>query len=403
MSLRIAYFINQYPKNSHSFIRREIRALERQGLDIFRIAARGWDDELADAEDQQERHRTRYLLQAGIFPLLWAIFRTLLTRPWRFARALVLAIRMGHRAERSMPYHLAYLAEACRMLPWLSSYGATHIHAHFGTNSAEIVMLAHAMGGPKYSFTAHGSETVDGAQFNGIDEKIRHSDFVIAVCSFGRSQLYRWTQYEHWPKIHVVHCGLEPAFHDTPSVAFPENPRLVCVARLSKAKGLLLLIEAAHILNQKGIQFELVLAGDGEIRAQVQQLIDLHGLTRQVWITGWISSNRVRQEILSARGLILPSFSEGLPVVIMEAMALNRPVLATWVGGIPELVRPGETGWLFPPGCVDSIAEALETFLATPTENLMKMGNAAHHIIMKRHSIDIESRKLVELFQRSNA
>ena len=329
MSQRIAYVINQYPKVSHSFIRREILALERQGFKIQRIALRGWDGDLVDEEDQQERARTRYVLQDGLFALLSAVLRMMLTAPIRFLCALSLTVRMGRRAERPLPYHLAYLAEACRMLPWLKSFGATHVHAHFGTNSTEVAMLVHALGGPPYSFTVHGPEEFDKPQAIGLGEKIRRSAFVVAISSFARSQLHRWVEHEHWPKIHVVHCGLEPAFHEVTPIPPPARPRLVCVGRLCEQKGQLLLIDAAHRLATKGIEFELVLAGDGELRTEIEALIDKFGLSNRVRITGWISGDSVRREILAARGLVLPSFAEGLPVVLMEAMALRRPVLTT--------------------------------------------------------------------------
>ncbi|MGP1682669.1 MAG: glycosyltransferase, partial [Giesbergeria sp.] len=252
MSSKITYFINQYPKVSHSFIRREILALERQGFDILRIALRGWDGELVDAEDQQERARTRYVLQEGFPVLLLAVLRTLLTAPGRFFSAFALALRMGRGADRPLPYHLVYLAEACRMLPWLKSFGATHVHAHFGTNSAEVVMLIRALGGPPYSFTVHGPDEFDKPQFLGIGEKIRRSAFVVAISSYGRSQLFRWVEHAHWPKIRVVHCGLEPSFHDVAPVPPPAAPRLVCVGRLCEQKGQLLLVEAAARLAGKG-------------------------------------------------------------------------------------------------------------------------------------------------------
>lgn len=396
MSSRIAYVINQYPKISHTFIRREILALERQGFDILRIALRGWDAELADEEDQRERTRTRYVLQEGAFALLWAVLRTLLTAPGRFFVALALAIRMGRGAERPLPYHLVYFAEACRILPWLKSFGATHMHAHFGNNSAEIVMLVHALGGPPYSFTVHGQ---DELLFGGIAEKVRRAAFVVAISSFGRSQLYYRIEHAHWHKVKVIHCGLEPAFHMVEPMPPAAMPRLVCVGRLSKEKGQLLLVEAAHRLAEQDIRFELVLAGDGEMRAEVEALITRHGLTKQVWITGWISSNQVREEILAARGLVLPSFTEGLPVVIMEAMALRRPVLATYVAGIPELVLPGENGWLFPAGSIDDLAAAMEDCLLKSDDEMQKMGDAGYLRVMERHSIDTEAAKLAELFR----
>jgi colanic acid/amylovoran biosynthesis glycosyltransferase len=401
MPVPITYLINQYPKISHSFIRREILALERQGFNVQRIALRGWDGELVDDEDLRERTRTRYVLQGGLVPLLLSSLRALLGSPGRFLAALGLALRMGWHAARPLPNHLAYLAEACRMLPWLRSFGALHMHAHFGTNSAEVVMLAHALGGPPYSFTVHGPEEFDQAQFLGIGEKVRRSAFVVAISSYGRSQLYRWVAHAHWPKVKVVHCGLEAAFHQIASVQPSTALRLVCVGRLCEQKGQLLLIEAVNRLAAKSIGIELVLAGDGEMRGEIETLITKYNLGHQIRITGWISSDQVREEIIAARALVLPSFAEGLPVVIMEAMALRRPVLTTYVAGIPELVRPGENGWLFPPGDIDELVVAMEDFVSRTSEDLRIMGDAAHVRALARHSIDTEASKLAALFDKA--
>ena len=400
MSSRIAYFVNEYPKISHSFIRREILALERHGFTILRIAVRGWDGELVDEEDRRERSCTRYVLQEGFSHLLWAVFRTVLTTPRRFLSAFVLAVRMGWGADRPLPYHFAYLAEACRVLPWLISFGATHVHAHFGTNSAEVVMLMRALGGPPYSFTVHGAEEFENLRILGIREKVSRAAFVVSVSSYGRGQLLRWLDHAQWPKVKVIHCGLELEFHTIKATPAAATPRLVCVGRLCKEKAQLLLVDAAGRLAAKGIRFELVLAGDGEMRAEVDELIARYGLARQIRVTGWISSNQVREEILAAWGLVLPSFAEGLPVVIMEAMALHRPVLTTYVGGIPELVRPGKDGWLFPAGDVDALARAMEDFLSRSIDELRVMGEVAHLRVLDQHSVDTETTKLAELFRK---
>lgn len=396
MSSRIAYIINQYPKVSHTFIRREILALERQGFEIMRIAHRGWDAELADEEDKQERIKTRYILQGGILAMFWAVMRTALITPGRFLSALALAAKLsGKRGERPLPYHLAYLAEACRILPWLKSFGATHLHAHFGTNSTEVALLAHVLGGPPFSFTFHSEAE---ALFDGIGEKVGQAAFVVAISSYSRGQIYNLVNPVHWPKVKVIHCGLEPAFFSCAPVPVPVEPLLICVGRLSAKKAHTLLIEAAHKLAHKGFEFKLVLAGDGEIRTELEELIARYGLTKQIRITGWISSEQVREEMLAARALVLPSFSEGLPVVIMEAMSLRRPVLATYVAGIPELVLSGENGWLFPAGSVDSLANAIEECLLTPLDELQRMGDAGYLRVIKSHSIDIEAAKLATLF-----
>jgi len=401
--IRIAYLVNQYPKVSHSFIRREILALESRGFEVQRIALRGWDDALADPGDREERQRTRYVLRAGMLALLMSVIATLMKAPGRFLAALGLALRMAWHAERPLPYHLAYLAEACRVAAWLRESGAIHLHAHFGTNSAEVAMLARALGAPAYSFTVHGPEEFDAPRCLGLAEKVRRSAFVVAISAYGRSQLYRWVERAHWPKISVVHCGLEAGFHEGAPAPLPEAPRLVCVGRLCEQKGQRLLVEAAARLAAKGIALDIVLAGDGELRAELEALVQIHGLGKSVRITGWLSSPQVREEILAARALVLPSLAEGLPVVLMEAMALRRPVLTTYVAGIPELVRPGENGWLVPSGDVEALAAALQEVLARPAAELRAMGEAAHRRALERHSIDTEAAKLAALFHAAAA
>ena len=190
--MRIAYLVNHYPKISHSFIRREVLALERQGFEVVRIALRGWVGEIVDEEDYLERKRTRYVLREGAPRLLLALARALLTRPLLLIRALSLAWRMGSRADRPLLFHLVYLAEACLIETWLRKAGVQHLHAHFGTNGAEVAMLVHALGGPNWSFTVHGPEEFDKPQFIGLEEKIRRCSFVVAISSYTRSQLYRW-------------------------------------------------------------------------------------------------------------------------------------------------------------------------------------------------------------------
>ncbi|MDP3088410.1 MAG: glycosyltransferase [Methylotenera sp.] len=399
--MRVAYFINQYPKVSHSFIRREILALERQGIQVLRIALRGWDEMLVDKDDINEQRITKFVLQEGLVSLLAAVMKQFFVSPSRFISALFLAFKMGWRAERPLVYHFIYLAEACKIVPWIKAFGAQHVHAHFGTNSAEVVMLANQLGAPKYSFTVHGPEEFDKPQALHLAEKIKQSAFVVAISSFGKSQLYRWLEHNQWAKVKVVHCGLESSFYKVTENIIPNKKRLVCVGRLCEQKGQLLLLEAVNQLVQKGIDFELVLAGDGELRSEIEGLIKAYGLTEQVHITGWISSDQVKNEILVSGALVLPSFAEGLPVVIMESMALKRPVLTTYIAGIPELVTNGENGWLFPAGSVESLMQAIETFLVTPEQTLMQMGEAGYARVIERHSIDSEATKLALLFSES--
>lgn len=402
MTLQVAYLVNQYPKVSHSFIRREILALERQGVCIQRLALRGWKDPLVDTQDQHERQQTRYVLKEGVLGLALALVMVFLRQPLRFLRALVLATRLGWRADRPLPVHWVYFAEACVIRRWLQRSGADHLHAHFGTNSAEVAMLVNSLGGPSYSFTVHGPEEFDKPQALHLSDKLSRSAFVVAISSYGRSQLYRWMNQAQWPKVAVVHCGLEAAFHAPAERELPTGSRLVCVGRLCEQKGQLLLLQAAHRLVQQGLPLELVLAGDGEMRPAVEALIDQLGLRSHIRITGWISSDQVRAEMLSSRALVLPSFAEGLPVVLMESMALHRPVITTFVAGIPELVRHGQDGWLFPAGDVEGLALAMRDCLQAPAETLAQMGLAAHARVLARHDMDTEAAKLRGLFENAS-
>jgi len=397
--MRIAYLTNQYPKVSHSFIRREIVAIELLGFEITRIAIRGWDLETVDDEDCVERDRTKYVLHDGPLPLLLALLRMIATRPACFARALLLALRMGRRSDRPLFVHLAYLAEACRIEPWLRAAGIQHVHAHFGTNPAEVAMLQHVLGGPQWSFTVHGPEEFDKCELIGLAEKIRRCAFVVAISSYGLSQLYRCVGHQHWHKIHVVHCGVEPAFCTVPASPVPAARRLVCVGRLSEQKGHLLLVEAARRLASQGVDFELVLVGQGEMRADIETLINSSNLRAQVRLTGTISTERLREEVLAARALVLASFAEGLPSVIMEAMALGRPIISTFIAGIPELVHPGEHGWLVPAGDVDALVDAMQECLDAPVAKLTSMGKAAHDRVIERHSVEAAADQLSGLFR----
>ena len=282
------------------------------------------------------------------------------------------------------------------MLPWLKSHQSQHLHAHFGTNSAEIAMLAGVLAKLPYSFTVHGPEEFDKPHALGLNTTIRHAKFVVAISGFGRSQLYRWANFADWQKIKIVHCGLEEKFYNVPAKPIAETPRLVCVGRLCEQKGQMLLLEAAKNLHDVGLDFELILAGDGEMRAEIESLIAQYQLQDKVKITGWISSDEVRNHILSAQALVLPSFAEGLPVVIMEAMSLKRPVISTYIAGIPELLIPGENGWLCVAGDVEDLSKAMREALTMPLESLQKMGNAAYMRVIARHNVDTEAAKLAE-------
>jgi colanic acid/amylovoran biosynthesis glycosyltransferase len=396
--MRIAYLVNQYPMVSHSFIRREILALESLGAPVLRVASRGWDATLVDPADLSERERTQYLLRAGVGRLLTSLLGAFVSSPVRFLRACLLAARMARMSSRPLPVHLAYLGQACRLRDLARKEGIDHVHAHFGTNSTEVAMLCAALGGPRYSFTVHGPEEFDMPAGLHLKEKIERAEFVAAISSFGRSQLYRWIGHEQWSKVKVVHCSVDEGFTQEVAAPATASRMVVCVGRLCEQKGQLLLLAAAREMVGRGHDIELVLAGDGEMRPELERLVDAYGLRSRVRITGWVSAAEVRALLLDARALILPSFAEGLPVVIMEAMALGRPVISTRIAGIPELVREGQEGWLVAAGDCQALVDAWTELLGAEPSRLQAMGESARRRVAQRHSPSEAARKLMRLF-----
>jgi glycosyltransferase involved in cell wall biosynthesis len=274
-----------------------------------------------------------------------------------------------------------------------------HLHAHFGTNPAAVALLCRLLGGPDYSFTVHGPEEFDRAPLLALDRKIARAKFVVAISEFGRSQLLRLAESQQYSKIQVVRCGLDGDLLNATSDPIPKGARLVCVGRLSEQKGHSILLEAAARLAKEGKAFELVLVGGGELRAGLERSMQALGLEGQVRITGFVSQERVVEELRAARALVLPSLGEGLPVVIMEAFALGRPVLSTFIAGIPELVTPGLNGWLVPAGSVEALTAALSEVLSCPPETLEKMAAQGKEAVRRRHDIHASAHRLAQLFE----
>jgi colanic acid/amylovoran biosynthesis glycosyltransferase len=395
--MNIAYLLPTYPMPSQTFIRREIVAIEAQGVTVFRFAARRFDKRLNDRADLDEQARTTYLLDAGPWGLGVALVATAMERPGLWLRALATTFRQGRLSERGPLWHLIYLAEACLLRRRLAARGVTHLHAHFGTNAATVASLCRLLGGPPFSITIHGPEEFDAPRQLALRDKVRDAAFVAAISQFTRSQLCRWADHRDWGKIHVVHCGLDAMFLAAVPASAAERPRLVNVGRLCEQKGQILLIEAAAQLLARGIDFELVMVGDGPLRDDLERLIDLHGIGNRVTITGFLDNRGVLRELESARALVMPSFAEGLPVVIMESLALGRPVISTYIAGIPELVESGKHGWLVPAGAIEPLVAAMDAVLSADATELERMGAAGAARVAERHNVDNEAKKLLSL------
>ncbi|MDJ0629449.1 MAG: glycosyltransferase family 4 protein [Rhodobacter sp.] len=399
--MKLVYVLNTYPQRSHSFIRREVQALERRGATILRIAMRGAGIAMVDPLDVAEDARSEHILDQGALGLAAAVARRIIKTPGAAVATVCLALAIGRRSDKGMVRHMVYFAEACHLAKRVETENAEHMHAHFGTNAATVAMLASALTGVPYSFTVHGPEEFDSPKGLGLPEKMRRAAFVVAISQFGRSQLCRWVGPKHWSKIHVVHCGIEPDAFAEP-VPVPEGaPRFVCIGRFAEQKGHLVLVRAFAEALKDVPDMHLTLVGDGEMRGEIEAAVGSLGLGRAVSMTGWVGEERIRLELAEAHALVAPSFAEGLPMVIMEAMASARPVISTYVAGIPELVQQGKTGWLVPAGDVTALAGAMRDVARIPIARLSDLGVEGRRRVLGRHDIDQEAARLAGLFAAS--
>jgi colanic acid/amylovoran biosynthesis glycosyltransferase len=396
-AMRLAYLTTEYPKVSHTFIRREIHELERRGHSVLRLAIRG--GAVADALDHAELEMTFRCLSQSSAAFAKSVLRSA-GSPGALWKAMSIARSMNKLSDRGAIRHAAYLVEASVLLREIRRHGIEHLHAHFGTNSTAVARLIRALGGPPYSFTVHGPDEFDSPRGFSLAEKVNDAEFVVGISDYCAAQLRRWVPYEQWSKIHIVRCCVGQQFFDEAEPIDQHSRTLVCVGRLSAQKGQLTLLEATAQLQRQGVEFELVLAGDGEMRGEIERAIDRLKLRDRVRITGWIDEATVRRQILQSRALIQPSFAEGLPVVIMEALALRRPVISTAIAGIPELVKHGENGWLVSAGNVDELTAAVRRCLRAPVEQLNQMGRAGCERVMEMHRAETEVTKLEQLFER---
>lgn len=395
-SAPVAYLTNVYPHVSHSFIRREILALEKCGIPVVRFSIRRSSEALPDIDDQSEQARTIVLLDASVAAFVSVTLRALFSHPVRFGRAVRMAIAMGRVSAVGVWRNLIYLVEACLLAQAARQRGIRHVHAHFGTNSAAVARLAKAVGDVSYSMTVHGPDEFDANAALSLPAKIADAAFVVAISSHGIGQLMRWSHFTHWPKISVVRCGLDGKFLEHGRSKSRSGSRVfVCVARLDAQKGVGLLIEAAHLLGPE-LDFKLRIIGDGAMRAELAGRIVALGLSDRVVLCGWQSSANIRTELERARALVLSSFAEGLPVVLMEAMAVECPVIATAIAGIPELVD-SECGWVVPSGSAEAMAAAMRTALLADEKALRTMGAEGRQRVLASHDAVRNAGQLAEL------
>ncbi|NYE62158.1 glycosyltransferase involved in cell wall biosynthesis [Duganella sp. 1224] len=394
----LAYITSIYGRASDTFIRNEVIALRQRGHTVHTYSIRrAEEDQHVSAEVRSEQAGTDYILERPRAQLLANLAGAVLRQPAAFWRTLRLAWQTRPAGVAAAARQLVYLVEACYLARRLRAQGVQLLHNHIAENSATVAMLASSLSGIPFSMTVHGPGIFYDPRKWALATKIARASFTVCITSFCKSQCMVFADPADFAKLHVVHCSVGPEFTDVAPLPVPAAPKLVCVGRLCPEKGMLLLVEAVARHVAAGGQCELTFIGDGPSRRPIEQLIARHGLQQSVRLLGWQGSAVVRSEIEASRALVLPSFAEGLPIVIMEALALGRPVVSTRIAGIPELVEDGRSGWLVAAGSHDELVTALQAVTSADPQTLAAMGASGAAAVRARHHVATETAKLEQL------
>ncbi|HYI38575.1 MAG TPA: glycosyltransferase family 4 protein [Thermoleophilaceae bacterium] len=399
--MRIAYLGFSYPALSQTFVVREVQGLRAQGFEVETWGIRAAEPEVLRTEEYRaEAAATRALRPVRPGALARAHLRALRTAPRAYAATLVRAVRDRPPGARALGLALASFAVAIGMWADLERSGTRHLHVHFAGSPTHVAALVTAFGGPEWSWSVsvHGPVEFTDLTASRLPERLRQALFVTAISDFARSQLLALLPEDQWHKVRVVRCGIEPAAfapeHDTAPAGGPV--RILYVGRLVSLKGQPVLLDAMARLAEAGVEAELILVGDGPERDALERRAARLGLDGRVAFAGPLGQDEVREHYARADVFCLPSFAEGVPVVLMEAMAAGLPVVTTRIAGVPELVEDGVEGLLTLPGRADDLEAAL-TRLAADPQLRAEMGRRGRAKVDSRHDIATTAAELAEL------
>ena len=362
----LAYLTSQYPMLSMIFVLREIVQLRRSGfrIETASISAPDRPPEAMTAEERDEAARTYCIKAHGVFGALAAHLSSLVTRPAGYLRGWGLAVRLTRLDVRRLAFNLAYLTEALMVGRWMARASLRHLHVHLASQPATVGLFVKRVFGFGLSITVHGPDEFYDAPGQYLREKVEAADFVCCISHFARSQLMRLSPYEQWAKLDVCRLGVDPGVFK-PAVRRDHDAtfRILCIGRLTPAKGQHLLVDAVARLGAAGRPVQLQVVGAGVDRDSLERHVARLGAEQWVRFEGAVNQDRIRDFYARADCFCIASFAEGIPVVLMEAMAMEIPCVTTRVTGIPELIRDGVDGRLVAPSDLDGLAAALAALI----------------------------------------
>lgn len=400
---RVAYLVSQYPMLSMIFIIREVVALRERGFEVEVASINAPDrDPSSMAEiERSEAARTHYVKRQGVVAALGAHLTTFATNPRGYARGLLTALRFARLDLEGLAYGVAYFTEALLVGRWMDEHELDHVHAHLGSQPATVALLVAEVFGHGFSMTVHGPDEFYDAYRQHLPEKVAAADFVVCISDFARSQLAKLSDHEHWHKLEVCRLGVDTSeFTPRPPPAAGDGPfEIVCVGRLTPAKGQHVLLDAVRRLVDEGHSVRLRLVGDGVDRPSLEDHARALGLDDHVVFEGAVNQDHIRSLYARASAFCIPSFAEGIPVVLMEAMSMEIPCVTTRITGIPELITDGVDGLLVPPSNTEALAAALASLIDDPA-SAAAMGRRGRRVVQKHYEIIKNVDGLADVFEQ---
>jgi colanic acid/amylovoran biosynthesis glycosyltransferase len=394
----IAYLCSEYPAVSHTFIHREIESLRRAGMTVHTATIRRpVNVEVMTKAEQEEAERTLKVLSQPVTEIVNAHLHCIRKDPRGYLRMAAEAARLLFSGPKSPVKAAAYFVEAGILIEWLHRLGVTHVHEHFANPTAIVAMLMRSYGGIDYSTSIHGPDIFYSVDSSLLAEKIGKASFVRCISHYCQSQIMRISEAGEWNKLHIVRCGVDPSLFTARPEPGNELPEILCVGRLVPAKGQHILLQACRLLREQGLEFRLTFIGDGPDRKSLEEFVNKNGLGENVKFTGALGQEQVRNHYEHADLFVLASFAEGVPVVLMEAMAKEIPVISTRITGIPELIEHGEDGLLARPGDAEDLAGKIRLLLED-RELRLKLGKAGRRKVAEQYDQHRNNADMLNLF-----
>ena len=399
-SISIAYLTSQYPTLSMSFLLREIVELRAMGMhiDVASVNVPDRPAEKLTAEEATEARATYHLKGQGVAAAIAAIARTLFTNFAGYWRGVRLAFRLGGLDLVRLFYHFMYLAEAMMVGVWMQRKKRRHLHVHLGSQAATVGMYVRCIFGVGFSITVHGPDEFYDAKGQYLTEKIAAADFICCISYFCRSQLMKFSPYADWEKLLVSRLGVDTGlFVPTPSEDVSRPFTILSVGRLVPAKGQHQLIDAVARLAGQGRRVRLRLVGAGPDEASLREQVSRLEQPGVVVFEGAVNQDGIRALYATADVFCISSFAEGIPVVLMEAMAMEIPCVTTQIAGVPEMIRTGMDGLLVAPSDLDGLTEALARLMDDGALR-ERLGRSGRERILEHYDLRRNVEKLAAIF-----